>query len=489
MDKFPQEIVSSIVGHLKRSDLPSYATISRQWQYAVERLILQAVRFESTELSAFEHLFRPSESHRRTLIKSVDLHVVLPTYSDAACGEYEDDCEKEANSQVFSRAIHGLFKIFESLDDEDVRRAGGLELKIDAYSPMDTHRRPDHDRKREATRYGSRKDLWTERYQASFLQLKDCEHLPALSNVSELHCSESYHTRHIEPASVMALVAKLRNLKRCYLQFYDQDVLDLELRQINRYNLAKAVSACTQPVDDCRITFRSRDPGNEDSSPPNLLPSSSKVDLLNLALHEFIQQANVTTIRIRDHIVTPELFWPSPNTTMAPITSPFWQNLRDIHVNILVSTVDGGWYFMADPSIASYAEFTEKGSDYDSEGDDSDDNTNTFRSIPDPERMNPLLIAMAHAARHAPVLERMWLSASGGELQPRYLEQEDVELERIFQIHYLAKGMHDVSEELPDDKPTLICQVGDWKLEGEVERHWGKALSPDGVIVYNIPDY
>lgn len=164
---------------------------------------------------------------------------------------------------------------------------------------------------------------------------------------------------------------------------------------------------------------------------------------------------------------------------------------------------------MADPNIASNVEltWTDTNTD-DSEGDtssssesDGDPGQNTFRSIPDPERMNPLLIAMAQAAQHAPKLERMWLIVDKKELRPRYLEKyeyidapsyldDDWSMVRHFQVFYVAKGAQDHEERAPDDKARLIWQVGDWRPDEEVERHWKDVLSPSqGTMVYNDPDY
>ncbi|PGH11201.1 hypothetical protein AJ79_05043 [Helicocarpus griseus UAMH5409] len=509
MVRFPQELVSNIVDYLiddDSSQLISYATISREWQYAVERINLNRLKFESTKLSKFANLFRPSQSHRRTLVKVVYYCIVLPAYNDEACGKYENENEKEANSQVFSEALYALFKVLKALDDEKVRSGGEMVLILEPYSSTDTHRRPKNSNRK--------KDLGIKRYQASFLQIKNPERLPLLSNIITFYSQEDYHTRNVEPASAIAIASKLRNLKECYVEFSDREFLSAALRRTNRYNLAQALSAYPQSVDDIRIKLHCKNPEDEGSAPPNLLPSpspssSSPTDPLNLALHDFIQKANVGKIVLEDHLVTPELFWPPSNTTAISDSSSFWQNLREIQVHMQVSTPDGGWYFMNDPSIASYAEFTGVEMDIDDSSEDAeaewdetsssseldysltgnDTEKNTFRSIPDPERMNPLLITMARAAHHAPVLERMWLKVNNESLRPSYLE-EDVDISRSFEVFYVAKGAVDHNEEAPDDeKARLIWQVGDWRPDQEVERHWSNALSPEGAMIYNDPNY
>ncbi|PGH15164.1 hypothetical protein AJ79_02529 [Helicocarpus griseus UAMH5409] len=506
MDKFPQEIISAILSHIEQDEdsdaedqpqIRRYATISRQWQYAVERITLDNIEVESTELSTFANLFRPSQNHRRTLVKAIFYNVLLPAYSDEACCEYENEDEKEANNQAFSNAISGLFNVLESLDDDEVRKAGGLILCLNSYSPMDTNKLPAYKRKIREARLGDRKDLWEKRYRASFLQLKNPEWLPVLSNISEFVCREGYHSRNIEPASGFAIAAKFKHLERCTLEFCDKGHISTEVRRRNRNKFAEAISTSTQQsVDIIKIQLVSDGPTDEGSTPPRLLTSSSPVDSLNVSIHNFIQQANVGKILLFDHIVAPELFWPfSPNTTA--ISSPFWKSLRQIQVNMQACTPDGDWYFMVDPNIASYAEFTtdtgnansdveEDTYDSDEESDSDIEAENTFRSIPDPKRMNPLLIAMARAVQHASSLERMWVNIPGPDLSPKYVRKD---VTRIFEVYYVAEGVDDNCDETPNDKTRLIWQVGDWRPDEEVEKEWRKAISPDGVVLYNVPDY
>ncbi|PGH15129.1 hypothetical protein AJ79_02655 [Helicocarpus griseus UAMH5409] len=490
MDKFPQEIISAILGHFDekedRSQIISFATISRQWQFAVERFNLRCVKVESTALSTFANLFRPSQSHRNVLVKVIHFGAVLPSYSDEACCEYETEIEKDTNSQVFSEAIHELFKVL-----REIKNSGGFHLDVDAWSPMDSHRRPDAERKRY---FGDPNDLWEKRYQTSFLQLRDHERLPVLSNISSFSCRASRHGRYIEPASAMAMVAKMTDLEKATLVFYDEDDLSVETRQMNRYNLAKAMSACAHSVDEIIIQFLARGPEWTGKRPPNLLPPGSTVDSLNPALHKYIQRANITKkVLLMGHFVTPELFWPSPDTTSMSL--PLWQNLQEMHVLMPTSAPDGGYYLVPDHSTSSDSESSEDSENSDEEDEDEDEDTDEDEEsydygdsssesaeeveyVPNPERMNPLLIAMARAAQHAPSLEKMRLRVPrpyGG---------------RYFDVWFLVKGVPSKSEEEePSDKTRVIWQVGDWRPDEEVLRHWRNAIPSDGVMLYNVSSY
>ncbi|KAK2801610.1 hypothetical protein FQN50_007671 [Emmonsiellopsis sp. PD_5] len=510
MDRFPQEIISAILSYFDsktdRSEITKLATISRQWQFAVERINLHRIEVKSTELSRFANLFRPSQRHRQVLVKGVYFNVVLPSYSDEACREYEAENDKETNSQVFSEAIHGLFRILHGIGGD------GIYLNLDAYSRMDSLWRPDSERKRVPYRYPP--DLWGDRYRASFLQLRDPGQLPVLSNIATFSCQ--HQSRHIAPASLMAMAGKM-SLEQGRFEFWDAYFLRMKTRRKNRSNLAQAVSACTQSMDNIFIEFpdpfrdsdEESDDGDEDeeeeedSGPPNFLPPGSTVDLLNPALHKYIQQANVRKMVLKGHLTTPELFWPSPDTTTS-IPLPFWQNLREMHVFARMSAPDGGRYLIVDCGTSS--DDAEPSDDNDENSDDDEDNNNDdddedsddseesddyyggggcecdssdeeLEYIPNRERMNPLLIAMARAAHHAPSLQKMRLGV-----------YEQGLIKRYFEVWYIAKGVPSRTGQDPADKARVMWYVGDWRPDEEVERHWRNAISSDGVMLYNIDD-
>ncbi|PGG95947.1 hypothetical protein AJ79_09802 [Helicocarpus griseus UAMH5409] len=127
---------------------------------------------------------------------------------------------------------------------------------------------------------------------------------------------------------------------------------------------------------------------------------------------------------------------------------------------------------MADTRIASYAEFTGallEGKEK-ARAARTKPGWNEFRTAPNPETMNPLLIAMAQAAHHAPVLECVFLSFGSEKLWPKYVK--NVKLVREFNVMYLARGVEDRYGDSPKEKARFICEVQDWRLGEEVARHW-----------------
>lgn len=59
MEKRTFELIFLVVTHLKGS-LAQYATISRTWQYMIERRTFSQVRVESDALGLFETSFAPN---------------------------------------------------------------------------------------------------------------------------------------------------------------------------------------------------------------------------------------------------------------------------------------------------------------------------------------------------------------------------------------------------------------------------------------------
>jgi hypothetical protein len=271
------------------------------------------------------------------------------------------------------------------------------------------------------------------------------------------------------------------------------------------------------------------------------------MDPFSVSLHRLIQRANVSSIWLRlQHVIAPGFFW-LPDT---PKSASFWPNLKEIDLVISPATPDGDWYFMGDPNIASYAEFSgaaagehdnddsrragaEDGhnntvhsisdsNDSDSgdtadnnhnvsrsvsdnsesdsgdaedrdyntarrilDSDDSDSintvdrNVNTSRNIPNPAKMNPLLLAMARAVQHAPSLQRINIYFLNDGLLYQYLK-DDAELQRQFDIYYFARGVVDRGFGWMVDSNRLVRKVGDYRLDEEVERQWRDALGQDG---------
>lgn len=225
---------------------------------------------------------------------------------------------------------------------------------------------------------------------------------------------------------------------------------------------------------------------DEASAPPNLVAPDTSVDSFNLVLHKLMQKANLEYVSFSaQHVISPEFFWPYNDAEKLPTDSRFWSHLKTIRIIPSTVTPNGNWYFTADPSIATHDEFTGAGvQEAASKSQDSKETINTFRSIPNPETMNPLLIAMAKVIRHAPSLEEISLQWGSIRLKPKFLQKEK-EVKREFNIFYYAKGINP-GHQVPGSSDTarLIFQARNWRPDQDVENHLRDALGPDGVVIY-----
>ena len=91
MECLPQELISRIASFLERSEdqsdislglrqktqskLPPYATLSREWQYAIESRTFREIRLKSPELPYFSQVLT---GHRRAFLSYLAYDVVLP---------------------------------------------------------------------------------------------------------------------------------------------------------------------------------------------------------------------------------------------------------------------------------------------------------------------------------------------------------------------------------------------------------------------------
>ena len=240
MDRLPQELISAILSNIDKREgryqKARLATISRQWQYAVERINLHSFILKDADLELFASLL--SQRHRHALVKSVTFYVVLPGYSDNACRAGEAEAAREATSRVFSEAVHALFGVLEGVENEE-----GIYLCVGSYSQKVPYR-PEHF-KTQITDPEEPKDLWERRYRASFLHLGDPGKLPVLTSVGEFYyCMNTHERRNDEPASVLAMVAKMKGLRKTTLNLCDRGSHPLEVRQMSRYSMSSHPIRC-----------------------------------------------------------------------------------------------------------------------------------------------------------------------------------------------------------------------------------------------------
>lgn len=221
-------------GEPSRTLLPAYATISRAWQYAIERQTFHAIRIKSTELEDFCQLL---VNHRQKLLKRLELEVILPTYTYEAGAKFETEADRQSNNKAFSKAIRDLLFLLGSWHIESLGAGkcgkslieSSLCLRIrDCYSDMDFGYL-----RWGKWRPGWPRDLSDRRYESSLLRLESIEDILKIPQVTSFRIS--YTKRNIEPRSLAMIANKFPNLDDLQWSVKDNEKLNPLLRQQTRF--------------------------------------------------------------------------------------------------------------------------------------------------------------------------------------------------------------------------------------------------------------
>jgi hypothetical protein len=230
MNKLAPELLDAVIELLDRSDLRRCCTVSRRWQFSVERLTFRDIRLKSTDLERFSDIF--SDHRRREVLGAIEYHVILPRYSEKRRRKYERAKDKKANNEAFTEAFHGLFGILHAWEhDQGATTPNQKTITLDCsvYSPTD--KPEDIFSYRSEIEFGVT-DLFSRRHEYFFLRLLKDD----LPNVSRISCFQLLPgLRRVEGTAVAAIVAKLPNLESIDWELNDNDNLFPSLRQQRRY--------------------------------------------------------------------------------------------------------------------------------------------------------------------------------------------------------------------------------------------------------------
>lgn len=249
MDRLPQELINHVASFIESEDNQSdigllirkktvpgllpYATLSRQWQLAIEYRTFHTLCLKSTDLAYFTQILT---GHRRDCLSHLSYTVILPTYTDNECAKFETEEDQTRNNQAFTDAVYALFQILQAWDTAGPAKKS-LFLNIsDIYSLMDGRHRDKYKEDRELSDSGKRHDLWYRRYEHSKLRLLDHPALPSLSRVSGFR-NYTFDHRHLEPYSALQLTSNLPNLESLYLTLDDNEKKDPHARQQARHGI------------------------------------------------------------------------------------------------------------------------------------------------------------------------------------------------------------------------------------------------------------
>ncbi|KAF7510843.1 hypothetical protein GJ744_005943 [Endocarpon pusillum] len=427
MDNLPQELINRIVYYLERyegqsqlpvlqqqsrgpSRFPPYATLCRHWKEAVELITFHSLRIKSDELVHFQAIVT---GNRCKYLTHLNYRILLPEYSEEACGRVESDDEKWLNDEAFTRGIYNLFSVLKLWENEGVQTALRLELPYsNAFSPTDLRLDNKSQLKLEVAMRKRSKDIFERRFERSFLRLLQPGLLPRLRNLQYLNIRGN-SSRKLAPSIGPDLAASLLNLKDISWEFGDCDSQPASVRSDNRVTFAEALKQTQlRQRPTAEIVFYHEVPFDQRSTGPSLIPSGFSYDPFSAGLRTFSQ--NLTALALSAHLDS-TLFWPSDKEPKA--VAPIWPFLQTLDVTFNMVTPSGEWYFTG-PRPEDHED------DDPAEGiigdDSSDSNYTNYREHGDPVTINQLLAALAKAVQKMPVLEHFMLTSELGYGKGKY---------------------------------------------------------------------
>lgn len=336
MSRLPQDIVDEIGTFLQGPDFdkPSLATVSLQWQAAIERHTFRHLRLRSTDLDRFEEIV---QYRRRRYMTEIDYPVVLPAYSDEERLQYEHEDTRKTNDKAFTAAIHGLLHILASWD---IHRDGYIELTLrDVYSVSDHEflrlSSPSRDlqsllRVRRDEENNRTIELWDWRHQYSYLRLMHASELPIVPVVRGFYISAL--TRNICDRVPIDIAARLPSLYDAVWRTNQWEIRYIALRRRHRHDLAQAVREVVPRSSGLQSLLLQM--GSMYLLTPNFSIGTLNLgnwtrDALSVALRT--ATASIRTLkqlRIRG-VVGSSVLWRDPAPSLP---EPYWQNLEKLGV-------------------------------------------------------------------------------------------------------------------------------------------------------------
>jgi hypothetical protein len=421
MERLPQELINKIALCLERkpeepqvpillqqatrsSKLPPYATISSRWKEAVEFVTFHSLCINSDELSKFGAIMT---SHRRRYLTNLSFTVVLPVYSEEACGRVELEEEQQLNNESYTMCIHDLFSTLKKWEIDGLQTQ--LQLKLEhPFSPTDLRLRNIGSSQiwLEIARGIRGKDILGQRWEQSFLKLSDPRNIPVLSNVHHFSIKGNSE-RQLAPTVGPNLAASLPDLRVISWEFGEPN--DQTINIDNRVTFAQALThAEFRYCSTANIFFYHEVVWDQRPTPQRRVPAAALHDPLSASLRVFSQ--NLTSLTFGGHFDS-TLFWPSKDETGS---TPTWPHLRKLKIGFNMVTPSGDWYFTGMPVSHEHDDPAHGivGGDEDEDGRDSA--YYNYREHGNARTLNPFLTAFAKAVQKMPVLEHFMLETELG---------------------------------------------------------------------------
>ncbi|OGM45561.1 hypothetical protein ABOM_006482 [Aspergillus bombycis] len=486
MDYLSQEILQVIITHLLEvppirhppqpvPKVGQYATISRKWQYAVERFTMADIKKYSSDLDMFRQVF--STPRRRKLLRKLEYEIDLPTYSTNRIRCLERRRESKANDEAFNRGVRDLF------DEMSSWKTQGVDLALTASSPMDRPRRSSE------LGFGLSDERWS--FEDNYLTLDSEASLPQLPFVEGLKIPNARRSLH--PSAIGKIVSSLPSLERLAMELNAPRTKRVQMQNEHRTSLAEALkSRSLSNLRTLDIYIEQDIPLNHNFQSQPTDPQFPDGDALNIAIRKLAEDTHLTTLNLTGWwLVSPALF----NTDK---TFPY---LNKVQIQGALITYDGRWYYNGNPADVEAGYESTRSDDEDGDASDSDTNSSLNSEFPDflperrdallngqrpchmwrtqadPQMFDPLMRTMATAIPRMPRLRTFSFSMGWG-----YMDENAILFE------YLQPGERPESFEYrPHELDMARCYVtlmreARWEVPGDVATLWKEAVGDKGIV-------
>ncbi|KAK4222694.1 hypothetical protein QBC38DRAFT_72476 [Podospora fimiseda] len=421
MNSLPQEITSLITSNLE-PPLSPYASISRQFQHAIEHDTFNSITtnsdsFQSEFASAFSD--DPNKVHRRGLLRSLEYNIVLASPSKKRMRKMQSTAEKEENDKIFTREVKKLFEFFKSWNDEDP----GVKLTITPMAKCDLYAA--------GGVQGMKDQLKEIGFDGAEMEL-----IPAAGVIRHLDigCGPG---RRIDPAGLRILAKATPKLTGFDMWFYPVGKRLMDERRRWRSRLADSLlslattNGMLEHLTMLRIFIADKEPWNQNCEPGRLVQEGGR-DRLSVAIRKISQLPALKELILQgQHIISSELFEDRDGKD-----SGTWPSLTSIELSMSLISPDGHWAIAGNPD--SQEPLSEEEEDESDVGDDEsqiaseDSNTSDyvseakwrrengefpqhfFRGQPVDSVLEPVMAAMARATTRMPKLEFIKFYIQGG---------------------------------------------------------------------------
>jgi hypothetical protein len=415
--------------------LASYATISRIWQFAIERYTFDSIVTFSDDLPRLQRIVGDCPRRRRHVMElwySID----LPLYSLDRQYLVERPEEHQASLEAFQQGVQDIWDVLSKWARDCPGSAVRLILNADA--PVNRNPKP-------SDRFNNEPLAGHSQQPEHFLSLDVTTRLPSLPFVSDL--GVSFEGRHFHPSAMETLIHSLPALRRLHLFVGAPRPKNHELRAEDRKALARALSSPSlHRLEFLSIKMWYDNPNNHswDMSPSHD-PSYPLGDVLNRAICSLAQRSLQYLNLTGSYPISPALWGAGEDgNAINPSSEIIFPYLEKVYIEHSHITYDGRWLYTGHPEAPPSVDTIDTTSVDFQNGEYP---FHEWRVRPDPEMYDPLLRSMARAVLNMPNLRSLRVEFYARTLlRNRIMMQIAGPGEKASVLHWTRKLVDDVGK-------------------------------------------